>query len=70
MNTSIKGKWFNGPQFLRNSESEWPNQEPPIPQLSQLEMKTKTKQLATKIGYKDDIMTLIDMEKYTSLNKL
>ena len=33
-------------------------------------MKTETLQLVTKIEYKDDITTLIDMEKYTSLNKL
>ena len=70
MNTSIKDEWFNGPQFLRSSESEWPCQEPSIPQLSQLEMKTETLQLVTKIEYKDDITTLIDMEKYSSLNKL
>ena len=57
-------------QFLRSFESEWPSQEPSIPQLSQLEMKTKTLQLVTNIEYKDDITTLIDMEKYSSLNKL
>ena len=33
-------------------------------------MKTETLQLVTKIEYKDDITTLIDMEKYSSLNKL
>ena len=70
LNTSIKDEWFNGPQFLRSSESEWPCQEPSIPQLSQLEMKTDTLQLVTKIEHKDDITTLIDMEKYSSLNKL
>ena len=70
LNTSIKDEWFNGPQFLRSSESEWPCQEPSIPQLSQLQMKAETLQLVTKIEYKDDITTLIDMEKYSSLNKL
>ena len=70
LNTSIKDEWFNGPQFLRSSESEWPCQEPSIPQLSQLEMKTETLELVTKVEYKDDITTLIDMEKYSSLNKL
>ena len=70
LNTSIKDEWFNGPQFLWNSESEWPSLEPSIPKLLQLEMKTETMQLATKRGYKDDITTLIDMEKYSSLNKL
>ena len=53
LNTSIKDEWLNGPQFLRNSESEWPSQEPSIRQLSQLEMKTETMQLATKIEYKE-----------------
>ena len=49
---------------------QWtPCQEPSIPQLSQLEMKTETMQLATKIEYKDDITTLIPMEKYSFLNK-
>ena len=67
LNTWIKDEWFNGPQFLCSSESEWPCQEPSIPQLSQLEMKTETLQLVTKIEYKDDITTLIDMEKYSSL---
>ena len=33
MNTSIKDEWFNGSQFLHSSESEWPCQEPSIPQL-------------------------------------
>ena len=33
-------------------------------------MKIETLQLVTKIEYKDDITTLIDMEKYSSLNKL
>ena len=70
MSTSIKDEWFNEPQFLCSSESEWPSQEPSIPQLSQLEMKTETLQLVTKIEYRDDITTLIDMEKYSSLNKL
>ena len=42
LNTSIKDEWFNRPQFLRNSESEWPSQEPLIPKLSRLEMKTDT----------------------------
>ena len=69
-NTLIRDEWFSGPQFLRSSESEWPCQEPSIPQLSQLEMKTETLQLVTKIEYRDDITTLIDMEKYSSLNKL
>ena len=70
LNTSIKNEWFNGPQFLRSSESEWPCQETSIPHLSQLQMKTETLQLVTKIEYKDDITTLIDMEKHSSLNKL
>ena len=33
-------------------------------------MKTETLQLVTKIEHKDDITTLIAMEKYSSLNKL
>ena len=33
-------------------------------------MKTETMQLATQIEYKDDITTLIDTEKYNSLNNL
>ena len=33
-------------------------------------MKTETLQLVTKIEYKGDITTLIDMEKYSTLNKL
>ena len=70
MNTSIQDEWFSGPQFLCSSEYEWPRQEPSIPQLSQLEMKTETLQLITNTEYKDDITTLVDMEKYRSLNKL
>ena len=53
LNTSIKDEWLNGPQFLRNSEFEWPSQEPSIRQLSQLEMKTETMQLSTKIEHKE-----------------
>ena len=41
-----------------------------ILQLFQLEMKTESIQLATKTEYKGNITTLIDMEKYSSLNKL
>ena len=48
LSTWIKNEWFNRPQFLRNSEYEWSSQEPSIPQLFQLEMKTETIQLATK----------------------
>ena len=70
LSTSIKDEWFNRPQFLCSSESEWPSQERSIPQLSQLEIKTETLQLVTKIEYKGDITTLIDMEKYSTLNKL
>ena len=33
LNTWIKNEWFNGPQFLHNSESEWPSQEPSLSQL-------------------------------------
>ena len=33
-------------------------------------MEKETMHLATKIEYKGDIITLIDMEKYISLNKL
>ena len=28
LSTSIKDEWFNRPQFLCSSESEWPSQEP------------------------------------------
>ena len=69
LNTSVKDEWFNGPQFLHNSESEWPKQGPSITKLSHLEMKTETMQLATKIEYKDDVTTLADMEKHISLDK-
>ena len=58
LNTSIKDEWFSGPQFLLNSESKWQTQEPSIRQLSQLEMKTETMQLATKMECKDGITTL------------
>ena len=32
LNISIKDEWLIGPQILRDSESEWPDQEPSIPQ--------------------------------------
>ena len=48
LNTSIKDESFNGPQFLRNAESEWTCQEPSISQLSQLEMKTKNYTISNK----------------------
>ena len=71
LHTSIKNEWFNGPLFLYNTECEWPSQESTKPQLSELEIKKeKTIQLAINVENKGDITTLIDIEKYSSLNKL
>ena len=42
----VEDEWMNGTQSIRNSEFEWPTQEPSIPQLLQLEIKAKSLQLA------------------------
>ena len=63
--------WFNGPTFLHQSESDWPIQDLNIPVPTDMESKKGVVQLAT-LSFDDtgDIGTLIDLEEFSSLNKL